>query len=129
MTAGQRVVHISVHSFTPRLRGVTRRADIGLLYDPGRRLETTLSLAWKRAFRRHAPRLRVRCNYPYRGTSDGLTRALRRRFGPRHYAGVEFELNQARVVPDPKAYGLLCKSIADCIRRGLEELAPSKTVL
>jgi len=123
---GRRVVHIGVHSFTPRLRGVSRHADIGLLYDPGSLFEAALCRAWKEAFRRYAPRLRVRRNYPYRGTSDGLTRTLRRRFGLQRYAGIELELNQARVLSDPKAYAVLCKEIADCIRRGFDKLARGK---
>jgi hypothetical protein len=36
----------------------------------------------------------VRRNYPYRGWSDGLTTALRRRFAERAYVGIELEVNQ-----------------------------------
>jgi predicted N-formylglutamate amidohydrolase len=91
------VLHLSVHSFTPRLDGETRRADAGLLYDPSRPLERSLCARWQRTLSELAPDLRVRRNYPYRGTSDGLTTAMRARFGPRDYAGVELELNQAWV--------------------------------
>ena len=35
MSRGRRVIHISSHSFTPELNGKVRRADVGLLYDPG----------------------------------------------------------------------------------------------
>ena len=33
---GLRVLHVSIHSFTPVLRGEKRRADLGFLYDPSR---------------------------------------------------------------------------------------------
>lgn len=92
---GRRVLHVGVHSFTPVLAGVVRRADIGLLYDPQRRGERELCLAWQGAIRAAAPSLVVRRNYPYRGASDGFTTALRRAYGPRSYSGVELELNQA----------------------------------
>src|SRR5690242_9273678 len=33
---GHPVIHLSSHSFTPKLDGAVRTADIGLLYDPAR---------------------------------------------------------------------------------------------
>src|SRR5690606_37570651 len=47
MTGGRCAVHVSVHSFTSRLEGVERRADVGLLYDPRRRYERQLCQAWR----------------------------------------------------------------------------------
>jgi predicted N-formylglutamate amidohydrolase len=92
---GGPALHVSVHSFTPRLADQVRNAELGLLYDPARAGERALCARWKAELARRAPALRVRRNYPYRGTDDGLTTALRRVFpGPR-YIGVELELNQA----------------------------------
>jgi predicted N-formylglutamate amidohydrolase len=97
VSRGRFVVHIASHSFTPVLRGRARRTDVGLLYDPARRYESALCVAWQRALRACAPGSSVRRNHPYRGTSDGLTRALRRRFGDTRYAGIELEVNQRRL--------------------------------
>jgi len=91
---GRRVIHLSSHSFTPELGGVVRRADLGLLYDPGRRAEARLCAQWKTSLAAIAPELRVRRNYPYAGKGDGLTSYLRRRFPDRRYAGIEIEINQ-----------------------------------
>ena len=90
---GKRVVHLSCHSFTPRLAGVQRRADVGLLYDPRRSGERRLCIAWQKVL---APdgALVVRRNYPYRGSGDGLTTYLRSCFHDRDYTGVELEVNQ-----------------------------------
>jgi predicted N-formylglutamate amidohydrolase len=88
------VLHLAVHSFTPVLGGVTRRADLGLLYDPGRHTERALCERWQRTLREAAPGLVVRRNYPYRGVSDGLTKELRRRRPASAYAGIEIEMNQ-----------------------------------
>lgn len=93
----QRVVHVCAHSFTPVLAGVRRRADVGFLYDPARPHERALGRAWQAQLREMAPALRVRLNYPYRGTSDGLTTWLRRRFADSAYAGIELEMNQRHV--------------------------------
>ena len=91
---GQRVIHVSSHSFTPVLSGVVRNADVGLLYDPARPGEAELCAGWKAALGTRAPELRVRRNYPYAGKNDGLTAHLRRHFTPGAYIGIELEINQ-----------------------------------
>ena len=91
---GRRVIHISSHSFTPALDGKVRRADVGLLYHPGRRGEVLLCARWKAALAAFAPELRVRRNYPYAGKGDGLTSHLRLRFPQGAYVGIELEVNQ-----------------------------------
>ena len=89
---GEKILHISVHSFTPELDGKIRKADIGLLYDPARP-EKQFCARFKDELLRQAPGLKIRYNYPYRGISDGFTTALRRIF-PQHYLGIELEVNQ-----------------------------------
>lgn len=95
---GGRVLHLAVHSFTPVLGKQRRNADLGLLYDPGRPPELAVSRALSRAVSERSDELRIRSNYPYRGTSDGLTTALRRELPASRYAGIELELNQRHVV-------------------------------
>ena len=92
--AGHQVVHIGMHSFTPELRGEVRNADVGFLYDPTRTAERSLCRAWGRSLKALRPDLRIRMNYPYLGTSDGLTTTLRQTFFPKDYAGFEVEVNQ-----------------------------------
>jgi predicted N-formylglutamate amidohydrolase len=118
---GAHVVHLSSHSFTPRLGGVVRTADIGLLYDPARPSETMLCERWQRALRERAPELRIRRNYPYAGYDDGMTTYLRTRFDDRQYSGIELEINQRYPRGDPhiwkKLRGIvvaaLCDTLAD----------------
>lgn len=112
--AGHAVFHISVHSFTPVMEGVPRNADIGLLYDPARRLEKALCRQWQAILRDEAPDLQTRLNYPYRGTADGLTKWLRREF-TEGYAGVELELNEGNV-------GRRCAKVASRILVSLRAL-------
>ena len=97
IAAGAHVVHVSSHSFTPSLDGDLRRADVGLLYDPGRAGERTLCVRWQRALQARAPGLSVRRNYPYLGRSDGFTSHLRKHYADGAYAGIEIEVNQKRV--------------------------------
>ena len=91
---GFQVWHLSIHSFTPIFEGVARNADIGLLYDPKRPLEKEITKHWYAEIKKHSPEYRVRKNYPYAGTSDGHTTALRKQFNPSVYAGIEVESNQ-----------------------------------
>ena len=88
------VLHISVHSFTPELNGEIRNADIGLLYDPQRKTEKEFCANWQKELNRLQPTLKVRFNYPYRGTADGFTTYLRKHFPDEKYAGIELEVNQ-----------------------------------
>lgn len=112
---GCRVVHISLHSFTPVLRGEVRRADIGLLYDPGRAREVRFCASLSARLAELLPRLRIRRNYPYRGVSDGLVAFLRRRFDPSAYAGVELEINQRIVRSRGDAWTRLPPALAQAI--------------
>lgn len=86
------VLHLSVHTFVQRLRGVTRPNDIGLLHDPDRPREVALCEALKAPL--VAAGLSVRRNFPYFGNTDGFTSWLRRVVPPRRYGGIEIECNQ-----------------------------------
>lgn len=109
--SGARVLHVSVHSFTPRLHGKTRRADVGLLYDPARAAEARFCGEWQRRLIAADARWTVRRNYPYRGTSDGLVVDLRRRFAESRYVGMELEINQARL-GEPRERAALMRVLA-----------------
>ena len=99
------IIHLSIHSFTPVLKGVKRNADIGLLYDPARKKEKELAGQLKNAIIAQNPGLIVRYNYPYLGTSDGFVPYLRKVFG-KPYIGMEFEFNQrlnsSKGAPEPE---------------------------
>lgn len=119
VAAGERVLHVSCHSFTPRLDGEVRRADIGLLYDPRRRAEAKFCSTWQKTLRAADPRLVVRRNYPYRGYADGLTTALRKRYPDAAYAGVEIEVNQKFPLGDAAAWRALRKVLVTALARAL----------
>ena len=91
--AKKEIVHLGIHSFTPELNGKVRNTDIGILYDSARPQERAYALVIKDEIKRLYPAMKVRFNYPYKGTSDGLTTTLRKKFGPR-YVGIEIEINQ-----------------------------------
>ena len=105
------VQHISIHSFTPSLQGVSRNCDIGLLYDPSRIEEKHFALRWQELLK--AQGLRVRLNYPYRGVSDGFVTYLRKIYSPQRYMGIELEINQSLFESDGKPRGSIVEQIAN----------------
>lgn len=123
VAAGDRLVHIASHSFTPELNGHVRTADIGLLYDPARSGESVLATLWLDAIRRIDPTLRLRRNYPYRGTSDGVTMLLRRQHPPERYVGIELEVNQRYVEAGGPAWPQIRKTLIDSLAAALAAFA------
>lgn len=109
------VIHISSHSFTPVLDGVERTADIGLLYDPRRERERQFSARWKAALNARAPALRVRRNYPYAGSDDGLTSHLRKRLPGERYLAIELEVNQLWVEAGGTAWSELRRTLVETL--------------
>ena len=89
------VIHLSVRTFEPWHRGKPRRTDVGLLYDPSRRNEVDLCLDWIDELWDRFPDLKVRRNYPRRGTVDSLTRSLRQRYPVESYLGIDVWMNRA----------------------------------
>lgn len=116
----RRVLHLSVHSFTPVLRGRRRELELGLLYDARRAAERRLCLGWQRELEAAGTGLRVRRNAPYRGSADGLARALRRRLPAQAYLGIELELNQGLL-----AQGRFPPGLADWLASSLLASLPA----
>ena len=111
-------MHLSVHSFTPRLGRQLRRADIGILYDPRRPLESTLARCLTEDLKERG--YHTRRNYPYRGTSDGFTTFCRSIFPASVYLGIEIEVSQARLEGSSQL-ARTAQAVADCVDRVFRE--------
>lgn len=98
------VLHISMHSFTPVLNRVERDVDIGLLFDPERKLELAFCQGYLLALNAVPPPCRVQFNKPYLGIDDGFTTYLRTKFEDKDYAGIEIEINQ-NLISNPTEIG------------------------
>ncbi|MBT8339465.1 MAG: N-formylglutamate amidohydrolase [Desulfatitalea sp.] len=114
--AGQDVLQIACHSFTPFFNDRERPMDVGLLYDPRRTEERDLCRRWKNAMRRIQPQLNISSNAPYKGVSDGLTTYLRTLF-PKGYRGIELELNQRLFLQERAAW----RNLNQIVIQGLAE--------
>jgi predicted N-formylglutamate amidohydrolase len=92
--SGGAVLHVSIHTFTPALKGKVRKTDVGILFDPMRSREKSFCSKWRTELARILPGLKIHFNLPYRGTSDGLTSELRKKWSDDVYTGIELEVNQ-----------------------------------
>ncbi len=93
LSKGEKVLHISVHSFSSELNGNVRNTDIGLLFDPSKAEEKNYCKILKNQLITPGSQFKVRFNYPYLGKADGFTTYLRKKF-PQNYSGIEMEINQ-----------------------------------
>ena len=93
-------LHLSIHSFTPVLNEKVRLTDIGILFDPTRIFESTISEKLLSSLQQSLPSLRIEFNEPYKGVDDGSTTYLRTRFSDEEYAGIEIEINQKLATSD-----------------------------
>lgn len=108
-----RCLHLCIHTFTPALAGVERGNDVGLLHDPDWGVEREMC-AWVRDwFDRHTD-LVVWFNRPYSGTADGILPAMRRRFSPETFVGLELEVNQKHA-GDPNGLQRIADVLADAL--------------
>lgn len=115
---GEKVLHLSVHTFTPQLNEEIRNADVGILYDPSRAEEKSFAVTLKTAILKEDPDLKVRYNYPYLGKADGFTTSLRGGF-PENYLGIELEVNQKFVTTnkmDQEIKKVIYKSIQKVLK-------------
>ena len=119
LTNHNQVIHISSHSFTPKLNDRQRNADIGLLYDPSRPGEVCFCEFWKSALKTCAPELKVRRNYPYQGKADGLTRWFRRELPADTYLGIELEINQKHILTAERHWLALCQRVVESLHIAL----------
>jgi predicted N-formylglutamate amidohydrolase len=109
------VLHLAIHTFTPVLDGEVRDVEMGILYDPGRGEEKSFARQWRSHLRRVLPEatsgIRIRFNRPYRGTSDGLSTWLRKRFSAESYLGVEVEVSQGVIQGGGRRWATLRSAI------------------
>ena len=111
------VYHFSIHSFTPVLFNRERNADLGLLYDPSRKIEKRTAALIAEKLTGTNTGLRVRMNYPYRGASDGFTTTLRKQYREDEYCGIEIELNQKHFIGKTEIWDSLLKHLPEVISK------------
>lgn len=116
LPAGGRLLHLSVHSFTPRLRGVTRACELGIMYDPARSEEARLAEQWRKHWGELDSRLRVRRNYPYVGKSIYFQPRLRATLRDRRYLALQIEVSQKLPRRQPERWARFQEGMLEVLR-------------
>lgn len=118
--AGETVYHLAVHTFNPYDDGKERNADLGLLYDPSREPEVLFTAKWRQQLESALPPLRIRYNYPKKGTADGMISLLRKQFTADQYVGLELEVNQSFFTEDVEGWKILRPVLLETFRNTLQ---------
>jgi len=114
----KKILHISIHTFTPVWNETTRQVDVGLLFDPSRRSESEFCNLYYPEIKQRLPSLRVEFNEPYKGIDDGFTTYLRTLFGDVEYLGIEIEINQKYLGSD--AWEAISKTLYEALQKCLD---------
>lgn len=109
------ILHLSIHSFTPKLRDKIRKADIGLLYDSNCHGEKEVCRVLRYLILNANYKYTVRMNYPYNGKSDGFPSFLRKKHTQQDYLGIEIECNQ-KLIDDAQEFKKLQKALTSAIK-------------
>ncbi len=87
-------IAISVHSFTPLWKGVTRPTDIGILYRPSKKKERNLALSLQKELKTNCG-LKIHMNRPYSGITDCFLNDVLDHYNREpQFNGLFLELNQ-----------------------------------
>lgn len=109
-------VHLSFRTFDPNLGGKRRRTDVGLLYDATRFDEVDFCVDWIDQQYDVNPNVRMRRNYPRRGTSNHLHKVLRQQFPADHYLGIDVWMNRAWAARDVRLRDEAIESLCESLR-------------
>lgn len=112
----ERILHLSVHSFTPVWNAEERKVDIGLLFDPERKGEVELTATYYTQLKELLPSFNIEFNEPYKGIDDGFTTHLRTMFPDECYLGIEIEVNQKY------AYTQQWQTLSTALYNGLKKI-------
>lgn len=110
-------LHLGIHSFTPCHNGIERNCDVGILFNPQRSNEKDLAHRLQRELQQRLPEFRVRRNYPYAGTSEGLSKFFGKKFPDPHYLGIEIEINNKHIRKPTKASKALQLALTEAIKK------------
>ena len=118
VSAGKPLIFVTIHSFTPVFKRITRRLDIGLLFDRDRRF-TDLVAALLRA----TGKLDVRYNEPY-GPSDGVCHTLNVHAGAR---GLPYSMIEIRndLITSESGQVEWADRLADVLRQAAQDIRRS----
>ena len=118
---GQQVLHLSLFTFAPFLKGIFVNAGIEILYDAHRHAEKEVARIIHGLLNYETPSYKIRHNIPFSGTHDHILTKFRKNFAEKDYLGIKLGVNQA-LVSTPETHDNVCKILTHSFRELLELL-------
>lgn len=107
---GQQVLHLSIFTFAPILKGLFLKTAIGVLYDAHRHGEKEVARIFHGLLNNETPPYKIRHNFPFLGTHDYIINSFRKKFPEKDYLGIKLGINQA-LVPNAHEQGEIHKML------------------
>lgn len=117
----QQVLHLSIYTFMPILKGLFLNTGLGILYDSHRHAEKEVARIMHGLLLQEPPAYKVRLNYPFPGTHDYVLQSLRNSFEERDYLGIKLGINQA-LIATPQELHAVCNTLSHSLHELLELL-------
>ena len=118
---GQQVLHLSIFTFTPILRGLFLNTALGVLYDAHRHAEKEVVRIIYSLLMKETPPYKIRHNYPFLGTHDYVLNSFRKKFSEKDYLGIKLGINQSLITTVHKQ-DEICKMLSHTFQQLLELL-------
>ena len=118
---GQQVLHLSIFTFTPILRGLFLKTAIGVLYDAHRHAEKEVARILHGLLDKETPPYKIRHNFHFLGTHDYIINSFRKKYAEQDYLGIKLGINQA-LVPNAPEQAMMCKILAHALHELLNLL-------
>ncbi len=121
ITQQQQVLHLSIYTFAPILKGLFLNTGIGILYDSHRHGEKEVARMLHGLLNQETPAYKIRSNYPFSGTHDYVLHSFRKRFAEKDYLGIKLGINQA-LLSNEDELDSVCNVLSRSVRDLLELL-------
>lgn len=107
---GQQVLHLSLYTFAPILKGLFLNTGIGLLYNAHRHAEKEVARIIHGLLQHSTPAYKIRHNYPFLGTNDFVLKTFRNQFSEKEYLGIKLGINQV-LISTPHELNHVCQML------------------
>lgn len=91
---GHQVLHLSLYTFEPFLKGLFLNTAVGLLYNTHRHGEKEVARIIHGLLQQKTPTYKIRHNFPFLGRHDYVLNSFRKQFSERNYLGIKLGINQ-----------------------------------
>ena len=112
---GHQVLHLSIYTFAPFLKGLFLNTGIGLLYNAHRHGEKEVARIIHGLLKHETISFKTRHNYPFLGSHDYVLNSFRKQFSEKDYLGIKLGINQV-LITTTSEQDLVCRMLRHSLR-------------